>query len=136
MTHSNLEYNKPIIGKVYSNGEAMYEEGTTGKATGNHIHYEVAEGLHYNKTYDSSLGVYRMPNELKPEDVCFICDSFSIVKDMGGEYMKHCDTPYYNALEKLTESIVGIDISNWQKSIDLSKIYADFVICKATEGIG
>lgn len=28
----------------------------------------------------------------------------------------------------------GIDISHWQKGIDLSKISCDFVICKATEG--
>lgn len=28
----------------------------------------------------------------------------------------------------------GIDVSNWQKGIDLSKVPADFVICKATEG--
>lgn len=30
----------------------------------------------------------------------------------------------------------GIDISNWQKGLDLSKIKYDFVIAKATEGIG
>lgn len=30
----------------------------------------------------------------------------------------------------------GIDISNWQSGIDLSKVPCDFVIVKATEGIG
>lgn len=30
----------------------------------------------------------------------------------------------------------GIDISNWQRGIDLSKVQCDFVIAKATEGIG
>lgn len=30
----------------------------------------------------------------------------------------------------------GIDISNWQAGIDLSKVPADFVICKATGGTG
>lgn len=30
----------------------------------------------------------------------------------------------------------GIDISKWQKGIDLSKIKFDFVIAKATEGVG
>lgn len=29
----------------------------------------------------------------------------------------------------------GIDISSWQKGLDLSKIKCDFVICKATEGL-
>ena len=30
----------------------------------------------------------------------------------------------------------GIDISKWQAGIDLSRIDTDFVICKATEGVG
>lgn len=30
----------------------------------------------------------------------------------------------------------GIDVSNWQRGIDLSKVTCDFVIAKATEGIG
>lgn len=30
----------------------------------------------------------------------------------------------------------GIDVSNWQRGIDLSKVPCDFVIAKATEGIG
>ena len=30
----------------------------------------------------------------------------------------------------------GIDISNWQRGIDISKVPCDFVIAKATEGIG
>ena len=30
----------------------------------------------------------------------------------------------------------GIDISHWQSGIDLSAINVDFVICKATEGVG
>lgn len=30
----------------------------------------------------------------------------------------------------------GIDISNWQAGIDLSKINIDFMLCKATEGVG
>lgn len=33
-------------------------------------------------------------------------------------------------------ALKGIDISNWQKSIDLSAIKADFVIIKSSEGIG
>ena len=30
----------------------------------------------------------------------------------------------------------GIDISSWQRDINLSAVKADFVIVKATEGIG
>ena len=34
----------------------------------------------------------------------------------------------------MSKSMLGIDISNWQKGIDLSKVKCDFVIAKATEG--
>lgn len=33
-------------------------------------------------------------------------------------------------------SLNGIDISKWQKGLDLSKVKCDFVVVKATEGIG
>ena len=33
-------------------------------------------------------------------------------------------------------SMNGIDVSGWQKGIDLSKIDCDFVIVKATQGTG
>lgn len=33
-------------------------------------------------------------------------------------------------------SMKGIDVSGWQKGIDLSKIDCDFVIVKATQGTG
>ena len=91
MTHADFYYvTKPTIGKIYKSGEAIYEEGVHGKATGNHIHYEVAEGLQYSKSYDESMGVYRMNGELKPESVCYICDSFSTVKSTGGVDFRHC----------------------------------------------
>ena len=95
MTHANFGYvQRPVIGKIYSNGEPFYEEGTYGYATGNHIHFEVAEGLQYGKYMDESMGVYRMPNELRPESVCFICDSFSTVISTGGVAFRHCPGVY------------------------------------------
>ena len=33
-------------------------------------------------------------------------------------------------------TLKGIDISNWQNGINLNAIDADFVIVKATEGVG
>lgn len=38
--------------------------------------------------------------------------------------------------EEKKMALNGIDISNWQKGIDLSKVPCDFVICKATQGTG
>ena len=101
MTHAWFLYVKePTKGRIYKNGEALYEEGTYSAnpdvhITGNHIHFEVAAGVQDCKYWDSNMQVYRMYNELKPEDVCFICDSFSTVANMGGVTMKHCEgIPY------------------------------------------
>ena len=101
MTHARFEYvDRPYIGQIYKSGDPMYEEGTYSvdpsvHITGNHIHYEVAGGLQTTKYKDSSMGVYRMPNELKPEDVCYICDSFSRVASLGGAQFHHCSKIEY-----------------------------------------
>ena len=43
----------------------------------------------------------------------------------------------WKGYETKMEILNGIDISNWQKGLDLTRLdYYDFVICKATEGIG
>lgn len=39
-------------------------------------------------------------------------------------------------IEQRRTAMNGIDISNWQRGIDLSQVPCDFVIAKATEGIG
>ena len=54
------------------------------------------------------------------------------------------DTDFSDALgalrwkgyKQMAEIMNGIDISNWQKGLNLNNIDFDFVICKATEGIG
>ena len=102
MTHARFEYvARPYIGQIYQSGDPMYEEGTYSvdpkvHITGNHIHYEVAGGLQTTKYLDKNMGVYRMPNELKPEDVCYICDSFSRVASLGGAQFHHCTKIEYD----------------------------------------
>ena len=50
--------------------------------------------------------------------------------------MKHCATPYYEKeVKPITGTLRGIDISNWQKGINLNIVDADFVIIKASEGV-
>ena len=43
---------------------------------------------------------------------------------------------FYHPEKKDKDYLQGIDISNWQKGINLEKVDCDFVIVKATEGIG
>lgn len=95
MTHSNLNYVPTVIGKIYQDGQPMYQEGTYGKATGNHIHLEVAEGIQTTKYYDSNLKVYRMKNELDPERVFFINSQFTAIKYLNDMKFKFVATNEY-----------------------------------------
>lgn len=85
MTHSNKDYE---IYKIYRPGDEMFREGTAGKATGNHIHIEVAEGAQRTKHWDADLGVYRMKGEMNPVDAFFILKPYTTVVDTKGLQFK------------------------------------------------
>lgn len=95
LTHSLKQFVKTTVGKIYENGEPMYEEGTKGQATGNHVHVEIAEGKQDTKHLDAKLNVWRMNNELNPVDLMYVNDSFSKVAYDHGAKLKHCKTAEY-----------------------------------------
>lgn len=95
LTHSARKYVRPEVGKVYGTGTPMYEEGTVGQATGNHIHIEVADGIRTGKSWDAKLGVYRMEGELNPLEVIAVLRSFSTVKGTLGAKLKYVDSLTY-----------------------------------------
>ena len=95
LTHSLKQYVKTTVGKIYENGQPMYEEGTKGQATGNHIHVEVAEGKQDTKHYDAKLKVWRMNCELNPLEVMYVNDAFSRVENSHGAKLMHCKTAEY-----------------------------------------
>ena len=104
LTHSSEIYVDTMVGKIYKNGQAMYEEGRKGFATGNHIHYEVAEGIQTTKHYDKSKGVYVMYNELNPLKVTFVNKSFSTIKSAKGQILPVVNTiTYYPPKEEEDE---------------------------------
>lgn len=88
MTHSDRDFQ---LYHIYKPQGVMYQEGTQGKATGNHIHLEVAEGSQKTKYYDSKLGVYRMMGEFDPRDAFFIYDKYTTVVSTHGLTFRHCD---------------------------------------------
>lgn len=95
LTHSASKYVKrPSVGTIYENGIPMYEEGTQGQATGNHIHVEVAWGIQTTKYYDSAMGVWRMSNELNPITTMCINTSFSTIKNTMGAKFKTVTSLY------------------------------------------
>lgn len=86
MTHSSRSFE---LYKIYAPGEILYQEGRAGRATGNHIHFEVAEGSQKTKYYDAKLRVYRMKNELNPVNVMCILDGYTKVVSTHGLSFKH-----------------------------------------------
>lgn len=108
LTHSLERYIDTVVGKTYKNGQPMYEEGTKGFATGNHIHLEIANGVQVEKTYDKSLGVYRMANELNPFKVMYVRKGFSKVTPtsaltQSGKAFLFCDKLEYDPPKPVEE---------------------------------
>ncbi|MCT4631534.1 MAG: M23 family metallopeptidase [Firmicutes bacterium] len=72
------------VGKDIKKGENYYQEGNSGKSTGNHIHLEVAKGKttkggwHINKE-----GKYQIDNPVRPDKLLYIKNSSTIIDDKG-----------------------------------------------------
>ena len=87
LTHSGKDYQ---LYHVYKPGDILYQEGTAGRATGNHIHLEVAEGSQKTKYWDVKMKVYRMMGEMDPRNAFFILDGYTKVVNTQGLIFKHC----------------------------------------------
>ncbi len=79
LLHDNNIDDLPM-GKIIKQGEKLYDEGTAGKATGNHIHIEFAFGvLDVKKRYGSAVKggttYYFLPNAVSIEHVCYMNDT-------------------------------------------------------------
>ena len=62
------------VGQKFKQGEKIYDEGTAGRATGNHIHLNVAIGK-YDKGYplvQNKYGVWELKNEIEPYLVFYV----------------------------------------------------------------
>ena len=81
MTHDNTISSSIKIGSVYSGDDMIYEEGTKGNATGNHIHLEIATGwvtskvkFTGNQYYNGSA--WAMKGLVKPEEALFLLNGY------------------------------------------------------------
>lgn len=85
MTHSYANYK---VGKIIGYKDVMYQEGTKGFATGNHIHLECCSGRVREKILKN--GVYILEDMLDPRKVFFVLDGYTTVKSTLGLSFKHC----------------------------------------------
>lgn len=135
MTHSSKDY---FLYKVYPPGDVLYQEGTAGRATGNHIHLEVAEGSQKTKYWDVKMKVYRMMGEIDPRDAFFILDGYTKVVNLQGLSFKHCsqvkvednqmDTSKYNCVQLAKMLCTG--------EVKKEEIKTDYKIVKDLSDLG
>lgn len=108
------------IGKHYKQGEKIYIEGGRYKGKNGvfatHLHVEFARGK-YQGWYKNSCGYYSLPNAKKPEDCCFIDDSYHILYNYGYNFKNVKDCEYklgnYKTLYNMNvrrESSINSDI--------------------------
>lgn len=71
------------VGKVYEGDQIIYMEGTTGQATGNHIHTEVCEGWVTEKVKNSA-GYWSLPKTLPIHECLYLMEGYNVVKNDGG----------------------------------------------------
>ena len=131
LTHGAGLYVKPVVGRVYRDGQPMYEEGRVSQPgqiiTGNHIHAEIAEGVQTSKHYDSRMKCYRMNNELNIIKLMFVCRERSVIKYSHGVNLPLCYTAKYAPGIKVPEGpdmqlevIAKKEMLNIRKSLTFS----------------
>lgn len=91
LTHSNRNFS---VGHYYKFNEIMYQEGTSGRATGNHIHLEICAG-HVRTKYRNRVGGYNLANMLPAHRMMFLLNGYSYVKNGGGLSWKTTSTVPY-----------------------------------------
>lgn len=75
-------------GHVFAQWEEFGDEGTAGRATGNHCHFEVAKGR-YSRPYDGPnlYGVYCLHNSISADKACVV-DGVTIKNGNGMAWKK------------------------------------------------
>lgn len=85
------------VGKTLKQGQTFYQEGTKGKATGNHVHFECGKGKFTGSGwYQDASGAWSILNGKKATDCLWIDDSYTIKNTRGYTFKKvqtHVGTP-------------------------------------------
>lgn len=91
-------------GKTWKQGQTFGDEGTAGKATGNHCHMEVAKGK-YSHMYDrNAQGTWHLPNNVSA-DLAFCTDGTQIINK--GSFVNWADSSVLGASKPTTPSTGG-----------------------------
>lgn len=85
------------VGKEINKGDGYYQEGSSGKSTGNHIHLEVGKGKTTEQGWvENEYGKYHIENHISPDKVFYIRNSTTIINSMGLKFGRVSKTGYLN----------------------------------------
>lgn len=77
------------VGQIIKAGTVFYQEGTKGKATGNHVHFECGKGKFSGSGwYKDASGAWSIINGKKATDCLWIDDSYDIKNTRGYTFKK------------------------------------------------
>ena len=110
ITHPNDDdMLKLKVGQKFKRGQAIVREGTSGQATGNHFHFEIAKGQFKdlaNKGWvKNSLDAWVIPNSVKPEHAFFITDQI-IRNTQSIKFIKLIGEPKKDTTKKQVEVLI------------------------------
>lgn len=93
LCHDN-DVSNLYVGKVIKQGERFYEEGTKGQASGNHCHFEIAQGR-FSGTgwHKNNAGYWSINNGKNPVDSFMIDESHHILDSHGYNFKKTSEVP-------------------------------------------
>ena len=81
------------VGKDIKQGVVFYQEGTAGRATGNHVHFNVGIGKHDGKypLVKNEFGVYEIKGEINPTKIFFVDDKNIVKNTKGMKWVKYVE---------------------------------------------
>ena len=105
------------VGQVVQQGQYFYDEGTYGRATGNHVHLIVAKGKYQGGFYNRYKH-WCLKNQIEPEKVLWVKEG-TVIYNNGGYNWKSTKDNFYDTTSDFRKYVV-------QKGDTLSKIAKKF----------
>ena len=99
MNDSDFGDDEIYVGKIYKRGEAIGREGTSGNATGNHVHITAGKGKMkgsgWEKNDKGAWVLTTTKGTFKPEELFFVDESFTSVIKSSGLSFKNLPKPKF-----------------------------------------
>lgn len=91
MTGHDNNISELYVGKKIKQGDIYFQEGNSGKSTGNHIHLEVGKGKATEKGWvKNKYGRWEVENHVRPDQVFYITNKSTIINTMNLCFKKTC----------------------------------------------